>query len=203
VRLNCFVVVGFPEDKDGKYFNSQAMVSRKGSLLHVYQKHFLYETDENWAEEGDAFSSVKIEGLGQLGFGICMDVNPYQFKAPFSAFEFAAFHKERASKLLLLSMNWLTHENKPNVRDLNAMEQKPLDYPAEKESEDLAFEHLNYWCIRLSPLLKTNVKVAICNRTGREGNTAYVGSSCVIDMMQPAVLGNLNRTQECVLIVEI
>jgi len=37
-------------------------------------------------------------------------VNPYQFKAAWSAFEYANFHTEHKSDLLLLSMAWLKSE---------------------------------------------------------------------------------------------
>lgn len=30
----------------------------------------------------------------QVGLGICMDINPYRFEAPFDRFEWANFHKQ-------------------------------------------------------------------------------------------------------------
>ncbi|KAG0002251.1 Carbon-nitrogen hydrolase [Entomortierella chlamydospora] len=115
VRLNAHVQVGYPEkrivtDDNGqsieKYYNSLAFVSPGGKLLATYAKHFLYYTDENWAEEGPAFMSTPVETLGQVGFGICMDVNPYQFKAPFTDFEFSRFHLNKETSLILCSMAW-------------------------------------------------------------------------------------------------
>jgi hypothetical protein len=32
----------------------------------TYQKTFLYEVDEAWAQEGPGFKSMYIEGLGQV-----------------------------------------------------------------------------------------------------------------------------------------
>ncbi|KAF8936395.1 Carbon-nitrogen hydrolase [Haplosporangium gracile] len=121
IRLNAHIQVGYPEKRvvnktepfKEEYYNSVAFVSPQGILLKTYAKHFLYYTDENWAEEGPSFESMPIEGLGQVGFGICMDVNPYQFKNPFSDFEFSSFHFGARSKLLLCSMAWNKGEEAP------------------------------------------------------------------------------------------
>ncbi|KAG0241919.1 Carbon-nitrogen hydrolase [Actinomortierella wolfii] len=119
IRLRAHVVVGFPEIRINKetqqesYYNSSCFVSPEGKLLSVYSKTFLYYTDENWAEEGPGFTSIPVEGLGQVGFGICMDVNPYQFKADFTDFEFANFHLNHRSNLILCSMAWNKGEDPP------------------------------------------------------------------------------------------
>lgn len=121
IRLNAHVQVGYPEKRvvnktdpfKEEYYNSVAFVSPQGVLLNTYAKHFLYYTDENWAEEGPSFESMPVEGLGQVGFGICMDVNPYQFKTPFSDFEFSSFHFGQKSNLLLCSMAWNKGEEAP------------------------------------------------------------------------------------------
>lgn len=34
--------------------------------MTTYQKTFLYEVDEAWAQEGPGFKSMYIEGLGQV-----------------------------------------------------------------------------------------------------------------------------------------
>ena len=61
------------------------LVSPQGDLVINYDKHFLYETDETWAEEGESFKVFKNLKIAQkalnVGFGICMDLSPYQFKA--------------------------------------------------------------------------------------------------------------------------
>ncbi|KAG0267867.1 Carbon-nitrogen hydrolase [Actinomortierella ambigua] len=112
IRLQAHVVVGFPERRINNdtqqetYYNSSAFVSPQGELLEVYSKTFLYYTDESWAEEGPGFTSKPFPRLGQVGFGICMDVNPYQFKADFGDFEFANFHLNKRSDLILCSMAW-------------------------------------------------------------------------------------------------
>ncbi|KAF9192672.1 Carbon-nitrogen hydrolase [Haplosporangium sp. Z 767] len=121
MRLNAHVQVGYPErrviNEQGRtqeeFFNSVCFVSPEGKVLATYAKHFLYYTDENWAEEGPAFQSIPVKGLGQVGFGICMDVNPYQFKAPFTDFEFSSFHLAQKTDLLLCSMAWNKGEEAP------------------------------------------------------------------------------------------
>ncbi|KAF9092169.1 Carbon-nitrogen hydrolase [Mortierella sp. GBA35] len=121
IRLNAHVQVGYPEKRvvnkaepfKEEYYNSVAFVSPQGILLKTYAKHFLYYTDENWAEEGPSFESIPVAGLGQVGFGICMDVNPYQFKTAFTDFEFSSFHLGQKSNLLLCSMAWNKGEETP------------------------------------------------------------------------------------------
>lgn len=61
----------------------------QGELVTVYDKSFLYSSDKTWAEEGTGFMTVKIPQRGSeqmlhCGLGICMDINPYGFQAPFT-----------------------------------------------------------------------------------------------------------------------
>ncbi|KAL1916150.1 uncharacterized protein VTP21DRAFT_6154 [Calcarisporiella thermophila] len=109
-RLQAYVMVGYPQIVKGQsdvYYNSICLVDRTGQLVTNYQKSFLFETDERWASEGPGFRSVDVKELGRVGIGICMDLNPYKFQAPFHAFEFARFHRVKGSRLLLCSMAWL------------------------------------------------------------------------------------------------
>ncbi|OAQ23863.1 carbon-nitrogen hydrolase, partial [Linnemannia elongata AG-77] len=201
IRLNAHVQVGYPEKRvvnktdpfKEEYYNSVAFVSPQGVLLNTYAKHFLYYTDENWAEEGPSFESMPVEGLGQVGFGICMDVNPYQFKTPFSDFEFSSFHFGQKSNLLLCSMAWNKGEEAPK-----------------KEKT------IHYWAVRMSPFYKQQEKaggkepfletyLAIANRIGTEsGRLLFVGSSCVIKLTKdgPELIGALPSDKEGILLVE-
>ncbi|KAF9277280.1 Carbon-nitrogen hydrolase [Mortierella alpina] len=121
LRLKAHVQVGYPEKRiinkadqfHEEFYNSVCFVSPEGKVLTTYAKHFLYYTDENWAEEGPSFVSLPVEGLGQVGFGICMDVNPYQFKAPFEDFEFSNYHLSQKTNLVLCSMAWNKGEEAP------------------------------------------------------------------------------------------
>ncbi|KAG0368433.1 Carbon-nitrogen hydrolase [Gamsiella multidivaricata] len=123
VRLGAHVQVGYPEKRiineedkfHEEFYNSVCFVSPEGNLLATYSKHFLYYTDENWAEEGAGFRSMPVPGLGQVGFGICMDVNPYQFKASFLDYEFSNFHLKQNTNLLLCSMAWNKGDEAPKA----------------------------------------------------------------------------------------
>ncbi|GAB5589928.1 hypothetical protein Unana1_04828 [Umbelopsis nana] len=142
-RLNAFIMVGYP----------QIVKDRRGNLVTTYQKTFLYQVDEAWAQEGPAFKSMYIEGLGKVGFGICMDLNPYQFKTNFHDYEFANFHLEQGTELLLCCMSWISSKDDEDERCMPTLE---------------------YWAMRLSPLInqkptpnKYTVFLA-CNRHGIE-----------------------------------
>nr|CAG8541159.1 7576_t:CDS:10 [Entrophospora candida] len=86
-RLQAFVMIGYPQI---------VKADRSDELITTYQKTHLYETDENWAEEGPGFKSIHIPILGKLllkvGLAICMDLSPYRFQASSSEFELAHLH---------------------------------------------------------------------------------------------------------------
>ncbi|KAK0563568.1 hypothetical protein OC844_002145 [Tilletia horrida] len=58
-----------------RYYNSAALFDRSGQLIHVFRKHFLYEDDKTWAQEGPGFQYVDLPDIGRLCVGICMDLN--------------------------------------------------------------------------------------------------------------------------------
>ena len=68
----------------------------------MYAKHFLYETDKTWCDAGPGFLSLDIPQLNtRVGVGICMDINPYEYIDD-DALEFANFHKQRNTQILVL-----------------------------------------------------------------------------------------------------
>ncbi len=96
---------GYPEiclDSDGEphYYNSQLVVNPSGEFVKSYKKHFLYDTDKSWAEPGPAFDTMELylprnpEKVIKIGHGICMDINPWEFKSEFEKFEFGNYHRE-------------------------------------------------------------------------------------------------------------
>ena len=192
-------MAGFPERDPAGSFNSLLVADRLGRIVHVYRKHFLYATDESWAREGPGFFCRGIEGLGECAFGICMDLNPKKFQAPFDRYEFAsslfdpplehhqlptAAHRLKAN-LILLSNNWL----------------RPSSDAALGE-EEYCHYLVNYWAHRLLPALGQPVVVAIANRVGVERSTRFAGCSCVIDLHSRTLLGRLNGIEEDVLIID-
>ena len=188
-RLSCTVNVGYPEitsDDPPKRYNTVVSISSAGQVLASYRKTFLYYTDETWASEGDSgFYNGSLGHLGQACMGICMDINPRKFEAPWSAYEFATHCVEAATPLVILSMAWLTSLQ-----------------PGELESTRLEpdLSTLTYWIERFFPVIEANreaeVLLVMANRCGTEPGTllgvsqgvgkdgedviGYAGSSCVM-----------------------
>ncbi|KAI0552176.1 carbon-nitrogen hydrolase [Xylaria curta] len=203
LRLNCVVTVGYPEKVDveskwptsPEYYNSVIAVNSDGETIAHYRKAFLYYTDETWALEGpEGFYGGFIPELGTTtSMGICMDINPYKFEAPWLAFEFAFHCLEVEANLVILTMSWLTREDAslfcrtPNEPDM---------------------ETLTYWISRLEPLIRSEsqeeIVVVFCNRTGIEGDAVYAGTSAVIGVKdgEVNVYGILGRGEKDLLVVD-
>ncbi len=110
------------------------LVAPDGELLNSYAKHFLFEADETWADEGPSFEAMSLtirKREVKVGFGICMDINPYKFEAPFHDFELASFYSKEKVDLVLFSTGW--------INTLSAFE----DMPKLKQETHL------YWKMRL------------------------------------------------------
>jgi len=116
LKHDCNVIVGYPETadvshkwpSDPEYFNSAVVVNSDGDTWGHYRKSHLYYTDETWALEGSGFFKGHIPGLGMLAMGICMDLNPYKFEAPWTDYEFAIHAQNIGANVVVLSMAWLT-----------------------------------------------------------------------------------------------
>ena len=209
-RYTCNVTVGYPETTTSsttgqtQNYNSTVTVSPTGKILANYRKSFLYYTDETWASEGPFGSALAINShtetskpffvgplgrLGLAGHGICMDINPYQFTAPWTDYEFGNTMLRSGVRLVILSMAWLTRL-----------------LPSELEIEPLQpdMETVAYWLERFYPFIeeapREEIIVVFANRCGMEGNlngrkvevengvevgeegdrVCYAGSSCVM-----------------------
>eukprot|EP00793_Prasinoderma_coloniale_P004143 PRCOL_00006319-RA len=144
VVRTCVVVAGFArrgEEHAGapRFYNSQLAVSPEGLVLAVYDKHFLYVTDKTWATPGKSFRALELPGLGiKVGLGVCMDINPREFEAPYDAYELANYHKEAGVDLILFSSAWCNRH--------------PDDPPEAAEAPNAA-ETIAYWVHRLVPLV--------------------------------------------------
>ncbi|KAJ4388735.1 hypothetical protein N0V93_006195 [Gnomoniopsis smithogilvyi] len=201
LKHNCHVIVGYPEQVDvsdkwptsPEYYNSAMVVNNDGENILNYRKHFLYMIDETWALEGSGFGKEFIPGLGQTAMGICMDINPYKFEAPWHAFEFAFHVLEVKANLVIISMAWLTREEAPSF----------ISKPDEPDMETLT-----YWVQRMEPLIRAKTEdeiiVVFCNRCGMEDDTVFAGTSAVIGIKQGEVrvYGLLGRCENKVLVVD-
>ena len=187
-RLNCIVTVGYPElytptpntststqapppSEQVTAYNSTITVSPFGEILAHYRKTHLYYTDETWAQEspsGWLSTSLTLapktcpERTVRSNFGICMDLNPHRFTAPWEAYEFASHALTSGSELLVLSMAWLTN--------LNA-----LELAVHAREPDLST--LSYWVERLKPLVEAEKEImTVCaNRCGEEAGKNPLG----------------------------
>lgn len=174
-------------------YNSLVFVDATGQVVAHHRKRFLYFTDETWAQEGKSFYSGVLP-IGERGSrvkaaaGICMDINPYKFEAPWTAYEFSNHCRISQARLVVLSCAWLTH--------LSALEL--LEEPTKPDMNTLS-----YWVERLRPLFEqTNseqeVIVVFANRTGEEGiapkigEVRYAGTSTVMGLKKGDLYGQNN-----------
>ncbi|KAK2936176.1 Carbon-nitrogen hydrolase [Fusarium oxysporum f. sp. vasinfectum] len=202
LKYNCTVTVGYPEKVDvspkwptgPEYYNSVIVVNGDGETIANYRKSFLYHTDETWALEGGrGFYDGFIPGLGNTSIGICMDLNPYKYEAPWHAFEFAHHILEVESNLVIVSMAWMTRDD---PRRFTRMPNEP------------DMETLTYWVTRLEPLIRAEsqeeIIVIFCNRCGNEEEVLYAGTSAVIGIHdgEVKVYGLLGRGEKELLVVD-
>mmetsp|Transcript_8859 Transcript_8859/g.14381 ORF Transcript_8859/g.14381 Transcript_8859/m.14381 type:complete len:282 (+) Transcript_8859:305-1150(+) len=198
-KLKSGVCCGYvrKDKSSGLLFNSMIVVNPKGEFVTSYDKHFLYETDKTWASPGAGFVSLELDWIdAKIGLGICMDINPFDFTAPFSAFEFSNFHKANKSEVIIFSSAWCNRH--------------PGDL---KESEINGVETIQYWCTRLYPLIGQDVYFVIADRVGSEplsnyreeakGRVSFCGSSCVLNLKHPSLVACLDTKEEGVLVVDI
>ncbi|KAL7421847.1 hypothetical protein Q5752_003618 [Cryptotrichosporon argae] len=202
-RLGCHVVAGYPEAAgdagvgagggDGKVGWNSAVVVGPAGVVGIYRKTFLFETDKSWAREGDGFRYFELPPpIGRLALGICMDMNPREFIAPWDAFELATFAKQNSVDTLVVPMNWLDPPAEPPTEDDADGDDVPAPDPLAP-----SVSNLNYWAARLTPLHdpapsyaadtgglpvpgSKEVVFVACNRVGVEEGTRFVGTSCVM-----------------------
>ncbi|KAK8171627.1 carbon-nitrogen hydrolase [Phyllosticta citrichinensis] len=197
VRLQTHVTIGYPEidPATSRRYNSTVTVSSKGEVLANYRKHFLYYTDETWAAEGpERFFRGNLGDLGQVAMGICMDINPHRFVAPWKAYEFANHCLQPTpAPLIALNMAWLTRFA---AEDLAAN-------PKREDAETLA-----YWLERFYPLIEANgepIIIVMANRCGTEGGVVYAGTSTVmkIEKGSTKIFDILGQAEEKILVVDL
>jgi protein N-terminal amidase len=204
------VAVGYPErdvsSPERKAYNSLVFVDKTGAVVANTRKSFLYYTDETWASEGQGFFSGELY-LGPLSekrtvtAGICMDINPYKFEAPWTAYEFANHAKSSNAEVVVISMAWITRLSAEELQ--GDPEQPDLDTVA-------------YWLERLQPLTASDesgkdVYVVCANRIGSEGvnpligPVRYAGSSTVFKIASDGEVtfwGIMGRAEQGILMID-
>lgn len=137
--FQCYTVIGYPErtEDTSKLYNSALVVSPQGEVIFNYRKSFLYETDEEWGclENPQGFQTFPLtfkdaakdnRGNAQdvtlkTSIGICMDLSPYKFQAPFHDYEFATYNLDQGTELIICPMAWL-HSTSAIAGDDNEIE---------------------------------------------------------------------------------
>ncbi|MGG3466758.1 carbon-nitrogen hydrolase family protein [Neobacillus pocheonensis] len=66
------VVFGFPENKEGKFYNSACFIDEEGEVLGTYQKVHLWDEEPKYFEPGMNFP-VWDTNIGKIGIMICYD----------------------------------------------------------------------------------------------------------------------------------
>ena len=150
-----------------KAYNSAAWINDQGQIITMYRKHYRYYTDLTWSTPGPGFSNISLSPFGNIGLGICMDLNheidlsEQEMLRDWYQPPFATWHAKHNTQFIVLLMNWLKSD-----------EELPFQEPKEP-----SWRNLEYWCRRLAPLVESRVPrehpviVVTCNRTGAERGT--------------------------------
>lgn len=192
-QYRCSVVIGLPS-QDTQRHNTASIMNSMGNTVYDYHKHHMFETDYKWGctpGPGFNFTTLQFNDIPtHTSIGICMDINPKDFTAPFTSYEYANYIlKNKEISLILLPMAWLL----------------PSEYDR-TSPEEPSHATINYWVKRLYPLVEDSKTrtVVVCNRTGEEEGAVYAGTSCVLRVGggQVVILGMLGR-EEGVLYVDL
>jgi len=116
-----------------------------------------------------------------------MDIEPYEYTAPYEKKEFTNFCKEREVDLIVFLTNWS-----------NAFDDD--DPKMFEETEERSYNILNYWLDRCSPLLNSNDKVCYflaANRCGIERKIKFGGTSAILKLAEtPGIIDKLTIGEE-------
>jgi len=104
-KFNCHIIFGYVELKEGKFYNSAAVVGPNG-LVGNSQKHNNWGSDSLWATQSESLVPVIPTQVGRLGVLICRDVmnnyrETYKFYNPNHR-----FYKAGSVDTIALLTNW-------------------------------------------------------------------------------------------------
>lgn len=104
-KFNCHIIFGYVELKEGKFYNSAAIVGPMG-LVGNSQKHNHWGSDALWAESAETLTPVVATPVGRLGALVCRDVmNNYRESYKFYKSE-QRFYKKGSVDTIALLTNW-------------------------------------------------------------------------------------------------
>lgn len=104
-KFNCHIVFGYVELREGKFYNSAAIVGPSG-LVGNSQKHNLWGSDALWAEAAETLTPVISTPVGRLGALVCRDaMNNYRESYKFYKNE-QRFYKRGSVDTIALLTNW-------------------------------------------------------------------------------------------------
>ena len=104
-KFNCHVVFGYVELREGKLYNSAAIVGPSG-LVGNSQKHNHWGSDALWAESAETLTPVVATPVGRLGALVCRDaMNNYRESYKFYKSE-QRFYKKGSVDTIALLTNW-------------------------------------------------------------------------------------------------
>lgn len=152
----------------------------------------MWYTDESSPRHGHQVRLLEPGLVGNSELTLPL-LSPYKFEAPWNAFEFAAHAIRVSANVVIVSMAWLTHEDRSSF--LTRPEEPDLDT-------------LTYWVQRMEPLIRREdeeeVIVIFANRSGTEDDVLYAGTSAVLGIQdgEVTVYGLLGRGEEKLLIVD-
>lgn len=187
-RWDCLTLLGYPEkfgNEKYKIYNSAMLIDQNGKIIHNYRKTHLFDTDKVWgcSESPDGFQAFDLAINGKTlrtTIGICMDLNPYEFKAPFEKYEFATYAYEQKCQLILVPTAWMNtswdehwtneqisafkgvYENESQIPEINTKHDpiKDNDIMMNQDTSKRVLDYkLNkvdgrtgmYWVVRMNP----------------------------------------------------
>jgi N-carbamoylputrescine amidase len=104
-RFGCNIVFGYVEMKEGKFYNSAAVVGPTG-LQANFRKHNLWGPEALWATPSEDMFHTVITPAGRLGVLVCRDVmNNYRESYAFYKPE-TRFYKKGSVDTIALLTNW-------------------------------------------------------------------------------------------------
>ena len=112
-KFNCHIVFGYVELREGKLYNSAAVIGPFG-LVGNSQKHNLWGSDALWAESAETLTPVITTPNGRLGVLVCRDaMNNYRESYKFYNPDHKFYKKGSVDTIALLT-NWGSNYGYPD-----------------------------------------------------------------------------------------